>query len=430
MARRHWMAAVALGAVALPLSPGSGSASADETRSCAWGLKVDPTGANVLFPDQAAHYWATQLPAVPGETLTLTGRFPHSRYLSFTSYDPALRSADGLSDVAIAPDPGSTNPFRVGADRQATRRSYTVHVVLGDRPTTPAPNTLYTGSTDGSRSHQAFSLIYRNYRQDAGYGDDGGSRLPDVAVTLPSGQSVPLPTCDEPTVPPNDVNDQVAAAAPPVGYPGLVGTDPPVWRKFYNLPTSAAYTVSTPYTGSAIGDTLSPATTATAPGGFADNPDNKYVATVVSSGLGDVAVIQATLPVTPQTFQGQRRMGDGQLRYWSMCSEEFASGRFYGCLVDDQVPLDHARTYTLMVSTAAHRPRNATTRCGVAWLPMGPAVDTVLLERNMLAAPGFRQSVQRARYGHEQTDLGAYYPRTRYLTVPQAQALGCKGDHR
>jgi hypothetical protein len=120
-------------------------------------------------------------------------------------------------------------------------------------------------------------------------------------------------------------------------------------------------------------------------------------------------------------------MGGGELRYWSMCSEEFFSGRFYACLVDDQVPLRRDGSFTIMVSTAEQRPANARAACGIAWLPMGPAADTVLIERNMLADPRFRHSIQRARYGHEQQDLGRYYPRTRYLSTAQAEALGCRG---
>lgn len=400
---------------------------ATETRSCAWALKVDPAGVNVLFPDEAAHYWQLSLPVTTGAEVVLRGRYPHSRYLSFTSYDPALRSADGLADARISPDRGSTNPFVAGADRTAARRDYTVRVVVGDRPARPALNTLYTGSADGSRSNRFVNVIYRNYRQDRGLGDDGGVGLPRVFLSV-AGNEVEVPPCDHPTVPPNDVNQVLAQAAPPAAYPtGFGQVEPVVWKKFYNLPTSAGHFLTTPLTGTAVGDALSPVTTSTAPGGFADNPDNRYITTVVSSGLGDVAVIQARMPRTPATFQGQPRMGSGELRYWSMCSEEFFSGRFYACLVDDQVPLRRDRSFTIMVSTPEHRPANARPACGIAWLPMGAAPDTVLIERNMLADPGFRHSIQRARYGHELQDLGRYYPRTRYLSTSRAEALGCKG---
>lgn len=394
-----------------------------EERSCGWLAKMDPAGFNVLFPDEAAHYWVLQAALLPGDTLRLLGEYPHSRYFSFTTYDPALRSADGIRDIDIRPAKGSTNPFRAGADREAERRSYAVDVVVGDRPTAPKPNTVYTGSQDGSRTSPIVTLIYRNYRQDAGYGDDGGVGLPDVAVRTAAGDTV-IPDCQAPTIPETGLNDSIADAEPLVPF-ALVGAPEPIWRKFYNLPTSAAYFATTPTTGSVVGDTLSPLTTSTASGGFADNPDNKYLTTVVSSGAGEVAVIRGAMPTFADTYRGARRMPAGQVRYWSLCSEEFASGRFYGCLVDDQVPLRAARTFTIVVSPPGLRPSNAYRRCGIAWLPTGPAPDTVLLLRNMLAAPDFTRSIQAARYGHERDDLGRYYPTTTYRTRSQVEAWGC-----
>ena len=401
-----------------------GPAGASESRSCAWVVKADPAGANVLYPDEAAHYWFAAVPLLPGQHLEVRGRYPHSRYFSLTSYDPAVRSADGIADHRIRPDAGSTNPFLWGADRTAAKRSWSVQVQPTDRPATPARNTLYTGSTDGSRSNRVVEVIYRNYRQDRGLQDDGGVGLPSIAVVGPGGTTT-LPGCEQPTVPPNDVNETAAQSSPPAPLPATLGTTQPVWRKFYNLPTSAGYAASTPYTGSTVGESLEPLTSQTAPGGFADNPDNKYVATIVDSGISPVVVIRATLPTTPRTYAGQRRMQGGQLRYWSMCSNEFATGRFYDCLVDDEVPVADDGTFTLVVSTAAERPVNARPACGIAWLPMGPAVDTLLIERTMLPAAGFAHSIQAARQGHEREDLGAYYPRTRYTTRAAVERLGC-----
>ncbi len=401
---------------------GLGPGAVAETRSCAWVLKVDPAAVNVLFPDEAAHYWTLALPLAPGESLLLSGRYPHSRYFSFTSYDAALRSVDGIADVEIAPDPGSSNPFRPRADRGAARRGYTVRVVSDPVPGTPARNTLYTGSA-------LATVIYRNYRQDRGLGEDGGVGLPRVAVTGPHG-TTELPDCDLAEVPDNGLNALLGDASAPAPYPAVLGTSTPQWRKFVNLPTSAAAFATTPATGSAVGDTLAPLTTATGGGGFADNPDNKYVSAVVSSGHAPVVVVRGRMPRFPQTHDGRTTMGRGQLRYWSLCSEEFATGRFYRCLVDDQVPLGPHRRFTVLLSTAADRPANARTGCGIAWLPLGPAPDTVLIERNMLADPGFAHAIQRARPGHEREDLGSYYPRTRYLTTAGAEALGCRKGTR
>ncbi len=396
--------------------------------SCAWATHLDPTAANTLFPDEAASYWGAMLPAVPGETLTIRGQYPHARYMSFTSYNPVLQSADGLNDQAIAPDAGSVDPFLAGASRRATQRNYTATVVFGRRPASPAPNTLYTTSADGSRTGDAFHVVYRVYRPDRGLDPTGAVGLPSVTVNLPGGTHTTLPGCSYPAVPPNGVNTSVADSSVP--YPAsrpLPGTNPPTWHKFYNGLTSLAELSDNGATGTSISGQATPPMMAHTPGGgFLDNPDNKYVFTLLRPGAGSVAVIHARLPTFPRTYEGQPTMGTGQLRYWSMCSNEAATERFYACLTDDQVVTDHAGNYTVVVSSAADRPPNARPACGVNWLPTGPAPDTLLIMRNMLPAPSFVDSVQAARYGHEAEDLGPYFPATSYSTAAAVQASGCR----
>jgi hypothetical protein len=406
----------------------AGSSGSPGSSSCAWTSHLDPTVANVLFPDQAASYWGTDIPAVPGESLTIRGQYPHARYMSFTSYNPALQSADGLNDQAIAPNPGSVNPFVTGASRRAVHRSYTATVVFGRRPPSPAPNTLYTTSADGSRTGVDFHVFYRVYRPDRGLDATGAVGLPSVTVNMPGGSHRTVPSCSYPSVPPNDVNTTVANSS--VGYPSgrpYPGTDPPTWHKFYNGLTSLAQLTDNGVTGTSVSGQATPGMMARTPGGgFLDNPDNNYIFALVRPAAGTAVVIHARLPIFPHTFQGQPVMGAGQLRYWSLCSNEAATERFYACLVDDQVATDSTGAYTLVVSSAADRPHNARPACGINWLPTGPAPDTVLILRNMLPAPSFSRSVQSARYGHEAQDMGPYFPTTRYSTVAAVEALGCR----
>ena len=406
-------AAVAVGSAGVVAAAPTHAADASQ-RNCAWTVELDPDGVNALYPDRAARYWVLDLPASPKDSLRINGIYPHARYTSLTSYDSALRSADGIPDVDIAPDRGSSNPFRTGADRATTarRRHYTVRVVMGRTPEHPARNTLYTESSDGSRQGTTFLVALRIYEPDKGLPDDGGVPLPSVTLDTPAGRA-PLPNCaTAPT--PGSTNQTVADAPAPVTGSG--STTAIVWHKFYNLPTAVADNTE---------PAAAPATMALPKGGFADNPDNKYVSAVVSTARAPAVIIRGKLPVTPETFDRARRMPAAQLRYWSMCSNELASERFYGCLMDDQMPLAEGRHFTLVVTTAADRPANAVTRCGVAWLPAGPAPDTVLIERNMLPQATFRHSIQAARYGHEKHDLGAYYPAAHYATTAQVEKLGC-----
>ena len=98
----------------------------------------------------------------------------------------------------------------------------------------------------------------------------------------------------------------------------------------------------------------------------------------------------------------------------------------YGCAHDDQVPLDAAGDYTLVISTAANRPANATMGCGAIWLPVGPAPQAVVILRNMLPAPDFANAIQNATQGSELQTMGPYYPVGRYFAhVSEFEGTGC-----
>src|SRR4051812_1316764 len=113
MKQRLRTAAAILGAIAVlwPLSAMADAAPSTAPTptgtGCAWPFRLDPTVANTLYPDSAASFWITPPPAVPGETLTISGQFPYGRYMSLTPYTPYLFSIDGLHDSAITADAGS-----------------------------------------------------------------------------------------------------------------------------------------------------------------------------------------------------------------------------------------------------------------------------------------------------------------------------------
>ena len=394
---------------------------------CAWPGRLDPTAANTLYPDSAASYWITTLPAVPGETLTIRGQYPYGRYMSLATYTPYLFSIDGLHDSAIAPDPGSSNPFLPGADRYAVPRNYTVTVVFGQKPVTPAPNTLYTTNQDGSKKGAAFQLAYRVYRPDKGKDDRGGVPLPSVTINMPGDQSIPVPNCDIPGLPPNGLNDAVANTNGLPGGPPWPGTNPPVWHRFYNGLTSAATLTDNGVTGTQIADGMNPQIMQhTSKGGFLDNPDNAYVYAPLSRGYGSVVVLHGQLPTFADTYPHARTMPSGtQLRYWSMCSYELATERYYGCVTDDEVATDSNGFFTLVLSDPADRPANAKPACDANWLPFGPAPESVAIMRNMLPDPTFTNAIQSAGYGTEAQDMGAYYPGGQYTTKAAFEATGC-----
>ncbi len=364
--------------------------------SCAWPVMANPTTLNVAYPDSNATYYALILPGVSGETLTINGQFPHARYMSFTAYDEETTPVDNLNDQAIEPAPGSTNPFQPGANRMSLHRSYSVTAVFGQEPAHPAPNHLYTTNASGSLHAPAFIVIYRIYLPDADLNALGGVPLPSVTVHL-NGIATTLPNCPSASAPAaSALNQSIADVNLPRLPISTSATSPPVWHK------ASAGLVS-----------------------FFSNPDNKYLTLLLGESLGDVVIIRGQLPTFPLTDQGQTTMGGGQVRYWSMCSNEEITTRYWGCIADYQMAINASRQYVVVVSTVAARPSNALQKCGINWLPWGPAPDSLLLMRNMLPSPSFTQSVQDAEVGHEREGMGAYYPAVSYTTKAAVERLGC-----
>jgi hypothetical protein len=125
-------------------------------------------------------------------------------------------------------------------------------------------------------------------------------------------------------------------------------------------------------------------------------------------------------------------MEEGQMRYWSICSNQgFANTRVNDCLFDEEIPLDGDGFYTVMISRAEDRPRNAIKQCGIAWLPMADDGDgmfdndvTIVQIREMLAAPEYEHAIHLVRKQSElETVMGPYMPRTRYLQPNQVETF-------
>lgn len=412
------------------------SAAAAETRSCAWTLQIAGDQVNALYPDQAARYWVALVPLPPGGRAEITGSFPHARYLSFNTYTVQTQAIDAIHDAQIVPDAGSRNPYLAGARRDVRKRDYTVSVVNAQRPATGAPaNTIYMTNVDGSKTSAGYATIAeRIYEPDHGRSRTGDAGLPAIRTFAADGTPlVTYPSCPDTSLPDLGYTPVLAGAGPAqslsalLGLPSVVAPAEVRWHKYVNLQTTAADQLTENELTAALNGPLRSFTEENFPtGGFGENVDNKYIYALVSADHGPVLVLRGTLPTFVATQDGQKRFGRGQLRYWSMCTENAATA-YYACLTDDQIPIDAQRRYTLVVSTAAARPSVAIARCGVAWLPLGPLPQAALLLRNMLPSPGFREAVQNVDPGSEREQMGRYYPRARYYASPQAasRAIGC-----
>ncbi|WP_460581663.1 hypothetical protein [Gordonia jinhuaensis] len=428
---RPWMTLmVAALAVVLAMVGSAGVASGAPVRSgptflpgaqatssgCGW--KAVP---NALYPDLNARYWQVSVPLKQGQQIRLDGRFPHARYMAVALQGAGSGSGDAIHDSLISPAAGSTNPFVVGADRNATARSYQLSVVPAAVPATCVPNTLYTGSAKGGQ----ISILYRIYQVDHDVDEaSGGAGFPSVTVVDSNETTVSTCSANNPTL----VAPATFASLPPVAAAGIgaFGTNPPTWQKFINAQTSYAQLLRSDLLGDSAYSAVTGVTAKGAAGGLGANVDNQYVTTLLNPHYGKVLVVTATMPTFPATGSGQSPMGSGQVRYWSMCSEKFATTQAVACLADESIPLDAQRHFTVVVSAPADRPRYATPACGVAWLPASTSPGTALVMRNLLADASFTQSIAHATLNHESDTMGAYYPSGRYLAdAAEFDAGGC-----
>jgi hypothetical protein len=408
------------------LASARGATDPARNRSCGWILEPSADRENILFPDTGTRYLGALVPVPPGGYLEITGQFPHARYMSLQAYSTLLQTTSDLRDTQIVPDPGSTNPFLPGADRNATHRNYTVKIVSGKPPANPPPNTLYDASADGSKSGHAFA--YRIYLPDRSAGPFGGVPAPSITIVLPGGIRLPLPTCQDPLTDVGVTQALAGLGLANYGLPtsGLLAVKTPHWTKYVNAPTSYINGVTDnqytpPQLQAVLGNVAG-----LLPSGLGENADNKYVYSYLSQEFGQVVAFRARLPTTPHTYDGEPAMASGQLRYWSMCTGTRTT-QTLGCTVDEQTPVDSNGYFTIAISPAADRPADASNQCGVAWLPWGPDPKGIALMRNMLPSPDFAQAIQNAAVGSEQKTMGAYYPTGTYYSTPEAfdQAVGC-----
>ncbi|MCZ4556740.1 hypothetical protein O4215_14305 [Rhodococcus maanshanensis] len=419
------------------------SGSADKpnpTSTCFWfGPTFSATDQelNYAFPDSGALYWAAQFAIPEGAELVLRGDYAHARYQSLNSYDVSTNSPTAaLNDVSTAPDEGSTNPYLPGANRDGRGpRAYTATVLNQTPPTDPttaAANTLYAGVTGQERT----TLLYRVYLPDDGRDVTGDAGLPEPELHLAggevlTGQSLCTAVTAATTTPAVDklpLNTYLSLRDQPGKPATFPAEQEPAWRTFYNVP----FGLGCSYLGKCDG---TPART----GGQYSNIDNNYVAAHTNRGFGEVLTLTGTMPVTPRTTDGQDRVGEADMRYWSLCNNEsMATTKVIGCLHDEQVPLDSARRYTIVATLPEDRPVNATEACGVAWLPLsrtgdgaGHPDDGYLLLRNMLPSAGFGQAVQNTHTpGDEKAVMGQYLPDGQYSSKADFEARGCSPLHR
>ena len=413
-------------------------------RTCFWTrgpVSKDPY-VNIAYPDAGVFYWNAAFTIPEGAKLQLEGEFPHARYMSLISYDGRGAPIESLADYLIQPDDGSTNPYVVGNARNNNNRKYTLDILNATSPRPrqegvrlAKPTQLEGNSLESKLSNTLHapsyangqqSILYRIYVPDKNTNETGGVPMPTPVLTLANGEVLRG----------SDACEALKASQQLLITPNAVGVPMTTYRKLLtqtDKPDTWPATVpSTWYLqydrkfllGIYNGDLPESARKST--GGFYPNLDNNYVRTIINRKHGKVFVLRGKLPTTPKTWSGDNEMTAGDLVYWSICSNQgFANTRVNDCLFDEQVPVDKNGMFTIVISRAADRPRNARPECGIGWLPMADDGDgvadedvTIVQIRNMLASPEFEEAIQNVtEIGTEKDIMGDYMPNTFYTTT-------------
>ena len=241
--------------------------------------------------------------------------------------------------------------------------------------------------------------------------------LPSVSYRLADGTTIPLWACARPSADP--AQPAITRALTRTGWPDQVpavipfppAKDPAVWQATTspNLDQTVAAT-------SPAGDPL-PATGI----GLLTAPANAYLNTRISRQYGQVFVMHAQAPTSPDTRAGQWVGTRSQVRYWSVCiNSTLGATQTVACLFDHQLRLNPDGTYTIAVSTVADRPTNAPN-----WLPLGDVYDGWIYMRQFLAAPWYTQSISSVGAGESPaTVMGPYFPVSGYCSTATFEHQG------
>lgn len=381
---------------------------------CAWPwatnldtlVKIPAT--NFSNPDVQSAYSIMDYTVQSGLRITLRGRFPDSRYMSFEVY-----SADGsefttngvasnLTDYQIAPDPGSVNPWQQpappGGRYTVTLQSDVTPGQINTLPLAPA------GTPDGTLG----LLFFRVYVP--AHDNPQQVPLPTVTTTL-NGVSKQLTRCAPDTIPVPPVLSGSAGGGPVSGAPGEL------------LPFSR-FPVGTHTEDADIGQLE---------GG------------VIPPQNGDVLVIHGKAPTTPRgSSPSPWPTPREDLQYWSLCVDvdlptvpvvvnQLPDGRVdYGCRYDSQTALDPAGYYTFVVGTESQRAAIDRIR-GVTFVPFSTAYPTtahILFFRNLVANPRFAEAVQNVPENESPASAEAvmkhYYPRAAVCPLTTLASRGVR----
>jgi hypothetical protein len=350
----------------------------------------------------AGYYQLILSPYFPvGTRFRIDGEYPAARYISYQLYDGPKGGLGFLPDYQIKPNPGYMSPFTgINTVNTAIKPGghYSVHIVYGARPATPAPNTLYVTASNFSVGSLAV-FIYRVYNAFNGVSvaDHGGVPLPTVVEETSQGD-VAVASLDNkavcgPGVAQRDTRRRARAAASDIvnsqpERPGPIPAQP--------VPAAPQFLLRDD------------------PKDVLVNNDNRYIYVKLSQKPGDLVLMRARAP----TFAtGPNSGSDPQLRHWSVCENAWTTVETYSCIEDSDAAVDSDGFFNIVISVPTKKPANATHAHGFDWLAYGTAEIGTPILRHMLASPSFTQSAFAVPSGdgaNAPAIMGEYFPVSTY----------------
>ena len=388
-----------------------------------------------LYPDITSTYFVANIKLEFGWKLIINGKYPHARYLSFTIAnqlnDGQLGNGAYLRGDQIIPDNCSSNPFLSGVPRNITNRNYTITVVQGYPPAKIPPNTLYTAT---ERTH----LSIRIYLVDIGYDGSGGDSIPTVSL-LTNNKIITGPLL-------LTILD-ARKLGDPNGYQlnewkiNLKQSDDPINAPVPRIPFAQVFW-NTPYsvTGLFIWEHPEERVNRYPPddsGGFASNPDTKYMVIPYSFGYNEVLVVTGVKPTHQYTRYGNQYIdANTQVQYFSVSTSAGpCSGEGWQTVYDEEIP-EH---YTIVVSWPWLRPINALRENNVTWLSPGDGEGHYIGARNWVGVLYFRFQNNNPNWKEspanipmpsrtqplqmDEVVMGKYYPRAKYMSKEEFEAI-------
>lgn len=455
-------------------------------------------GFSALHKNNAAThvtYLKTHWIAPIGTELVIEGDFPRCRFMSYQispPFDPRHPYFGNrgtmevpLVDVDIIPDEGHTNPFHIGADRNAEKRHYLVcfdleagnmtelNEVMHDNHFRAQGNRRVGGpfcpsGPCGKGSITPGVMWLRYYVPDEGLEPLAGVNLPKAMLRLKTGEEFWIQP-DYSFAAQRQLKTVPGVRTFPNEPPEFIGSSFGWFKMFsiYQLYAEALgyHKLAEPYGEYPIEGVRKLIRNEMeffngrgihlpSPGNIAhsatDCPYNSYLSRPMAFGRNRIYALTGRIPTTPKTRSGETTMERAEARYWSLSHtgggpENIYNGVVYGSLLDEDVVVDDNNDYIIVISHKRDKPDNATSENGVTWVELGDESNQGFCMRWMSVYPDHYMEEhapndinipwKSGAWSQDEYDvtlvgknkpgvMGPYHPIVHYMTVSEFEALG------